>query len=367
MPAADEPLPAQLKDWFDEKRYRFIAGELATISTKFDEERFLKQTLSGLAERSLMQRLHECAVAAEAALPGTFQQKVGVLQKLAPRMEHSFVAIFLSDFVATYGLDEFDFSMEALRLFTSYGSAEFAVRAFLQKDLSRALKFMRSWATDENEHVRRLASEGSRPRLPWGLKLKELVRDPEPCAGILEALKEDESLYVRRSVANHLNDITKDHPQWVLSRLESWDMTQETQAWIARHACRTLIKRGDPRALKLFGFGKKAAVSVGLTLSAREIKLGDLLKIEAELTSESSKSQRLAVDYIVHYVKARGAAFEKVFKWTELELAAQQKVVLSKTQVIRDFSTRKHHAGHHRIELQVNGERLATAGFDLLL
>jgi 3-methyladenine DNA glycosylase AlkC len=367
MPTADEPLPAQLKDWFDEKRYRFIAGELATISTKFDEKRFLKQTLTGLDERSLMQRLHECAVAVEAALPGTFQQQVAVLQTLAPRMEHSFVAIFLSDFVATYGLDKFDFSMKALRFFTPYGSAEFAVRAFLQSDLSRALKIMRSWATDENEHVRRLASEGSRPRLPWGLKLKELVRDPEPCTIILEALKDDASLYVRRSVANHLNDITKDHPEWVLSRLESWDLAQEHLLWIARHACRTLIKRGDPRALKLFGFGNKAAVSVGLTLSATEIKLGDRLQMEAAITSEATQPQRLAIDYIVHYVKARGAAFEKVFKWTELELAAQQTVVLSKTQIIRDFSTRKHHAGHHRIELQINGERLATAGFDLVL
>jgi 3-methyladenine DNA glycosylase AlkC len=367
MPADDEPLPAQLKDWFDEKRYRFIAGELATISTKFDERRFLKQTLTGLAERSLMQRLHECAVAAEAALPGTFQQKVSVLQTLAPRMEHAFVAIFLSDFVATFGLDEFDFSMEALRFFTSYGSAEFAVRAFLQSDLSRALKIMRSWATDENEHVRRLASEGSRPRLPWGLKLKELVRDPEPCAGILEALKDDASLYVRRSVANHLNDITKDHPEWVLHRLSAWDLAQEHLLWIARHACRTLIKRGDPQALRLFGFGQKAAVSVGLTLSVTEIQLGDRLQMVAAITSAASQPQRLAIDYIVHYVKARGAAFEKVFKWTELELAAQQTVVLSKTQIIRDFSTRKHHAGHHRIELQINGERLATAGFDLVL
>jgi len=367
MPTSNEPLPAQLKDWFDEKRYCSIARELAAISSKFDADVFLKHTLTGLGERSLMQRLHQCAVGVGEALPGTFQQKVTVLRKLAPQLDHAFVAIFLCDFVATYGLAEFDYSMEALRFFTPYGSAEFAVRTFIQKDPKAVIQVMLRWAADENEHVRRLASEGSRPRLPWGLKLKELVRDPEPCAVILEALKNDESLYVRRSVANHLNDITKDHPEWVLSRLESWDLAQETQLWIARHACRTLIKRGDPRALRLFGFGHKAAVSVGLTLSAKEIKLGDRLKLEAEITSESSKPQRLAIDYIVHYVKVRGAAFEKVFKWTELDLPAQKKVVLSKTQVIRDFTTRKHHPGHHRIELQVNGERLATAGFDLLL
>jgi 3-methyladenine DNA glycosylase AlkC len=367
MPSTDEPLPAQLKDWFDEKRYRFIAGELADISSKFDADVFLKHTLAGLTERSLMQRLHECAVAANAAQAGSFQQKVRVLKKLAPCLNHSFVAIFLSDFVATFGADDFEFSMESLRYFTPFGSAEFAVRPFIQKHPIRAMEIMQGWTQDEDEHVRRLASEGSRPRLPWGLQLKHLVSDPEPCAPILEALKQDSSLYVRRSVANHLNDITKDHPEWVLSRLEAWDLDQEYLAWIARHACRTLIKRGDPRALQLFGFGKKAAVTVDLALSAKSLKLGERLQIEAAITSTSSKSQRLAVDYIIHYVKARGATFEKVFKWTELDLAPRQGMALKKSQVIRDFSTRKHHPGHHRIELQINGQRVAAEGFDLVV
>lgn len=365
MPASDEPLPAQLKDWFDEKRYRLIARELAALSTKFNAKRFLDHTLTGLADRSLMQRLHECAVAVDEALPGTFQQKVRLLQKLAPRLDHSFIAIFLSDFVATFGAAEFDFSMESLRFFTRFGSAEFAVRTFISADQDRALKIMGGWTLDADEHVRRLASEGSRPRLPWGMRLGALVRDPTPCIAILEALKDDPSLYVRRSVANHLNDITKDHPDWVLSRLETWDLKKEPLAWIARHACRTLIKRGNSRALQLFGFGKTAAVRASLTLSVPHIKLGERLVIMAEITAESSKSQRLAVDYVIHYVKARGAAFEKVFKWTEIELAPHQTLQLKKQQLIRDFTTRKHHPGHHRIELQINGQRVASAGFDL--
>jgi 3-methyladenine DNA glycosylase AlkC len=367
MPSTDEPLPAQLKDWFDEKRYRFIAQELGAIALKFDAALFLKRTLTGLADRSLMQRVHECALAAEAALAGSFQQKVRVLQKLAPRLNHSFVAIFLSDFVATFGEKEFEFSMESLRYFTRFGSSEFAVRTFIQNDPDRALAILLGWTQDADEHVRRLASEGSRPRLPWGLQLKKLVHDPSPCAAILEALKEDESLYVRRSVANHLNDITKDHPEWVLSRLEAWDLGKEPLTWIARHACRTLIKRGDQRALQLFGFGKKAAVAAALMLSGKGLNLGERLGIEATITSESSKTQSLAVDYVMHYVKARGVTFEKVFKWTELELAARETLVLRKNQVIRDFSTRKHHAGHHRVELQINGQRVAAAGFDLVV
>lgn len=365
MPASDDPLPAQLKDWFDEPRYRSIAQELAAISKTFRADEFLRLTLEGLEQRSLMQRLHQCAVAAEAALAGSFPQKVRVLQKLAPKLDHSFVAIFLSDFIATFGAHEFDFAMESLRFFTPFGSSEFAVRGFIAADPGRALHIMQTWATDPNEHVRRLASEGSRPRLPWGMKLKSLVHDPEPCAVILETLKADESLYVRRSVANHLNDITKDHPEWVLDRLETWDLEKSELRWIARHACRTLIKRGHPRALKLFGFGWSAEVEATLRVSPARLRLGDKLHIEATLHSSSKKAQTLALDYVIHYVKARGVAFEKVFKWNELELPAQGSITLVKNQTIKDFTTRKHHPGHHVVELQINGQRLAKAGFDL--
>ena len=256
--------------------------------------------------------------------------------------------------------------MEALRFFTPFGSSEFAVRSFISADPERALGIMKAWAADSNEHVRRLASEGSRPRLPWGMKLKMLVQNPEPCAAILEALKDDESLYVRRSVANHLNDITKDHPEWVLSRLEMWDLEKEHLRWIARHACRTLIKRGHPRALKLFGFGGKVAVEADVQLTPSKLRLGDRLQIAATIRSTTKKPQSLAIDYVIHYVKARGAAFEKVFKWTEIELPSQGQISLTKSQIIRDFTTRKHHAGHHVVEVQINGCRLARAGFDLL-
>jgi 3-methyladenine DNA glycosylase AlkC len=366
MPASEDPPPAQLKEWFDEARHRSLARELTALSKSFCADTFLRLTLEGLEERSLMQRLHQCAVAADAALAGTFPQKVRVLQKLAPRIGHGFVPVFLCDFVATFGAHDLEFSMEALKFFTPFGSAEFAVRGFIAADPGRALSIMKGWTRDPDEHVRRLASEGSRPRLPWGMKLKELVRDPSPCADILEALKDDTSLYVRRSVANHLNDITKDHEDWVLDRLEGWELDREPLRWIARHACRTLIKRGHPRALQLFGFGGRAQVEAGLQLRPARLRLGEKLQIEAVLRSTSTKPQTLAVDYVIHYVKSRGTAFEKVFKWTEIELPPKGVVELRKNQVIRDFTTRRHHPGHHGVELQVNGRRVARTGFDLL-
>ena len=361
----EESHPAQLKDWFDEKRYQSLASELTDLSKPFRKEVFLQTVLDGLEERTLMQRLHQCAVAVEAALPGSFREKVEVLHTLAPRIEHGFVAIFLSDFVASFGLHDFDFSLEALRGFTKHGSAEFAVRPFIMADQKRTLKTMRRWAEDECEHVRRLASEGSRPRLPWGMRLPSLVADPSPAAPILEALKGDKALYVRKSVANHLNDITKDHPDWVVDRLEAWDLREERQSWIAKHACRTLIKRGHPRALQLFGFAEGADVDAKLTVSPTSLSLDQRLQLSAAVTSTSRKPQRIVIDYVIHYVKASGGSAAKVFKWTEIELKGGEKLELTRTQVIRDFTTRKHYPGDHKVELQINGHRMASAEFHL--
>ena len=364
MPPEPNP-PPQLKEWFDADRHRAIAKELANIAPKFRTDDFMQSVLDGLAGRSLMERVHQCAVAVDAALPGTYQQKVRALQKLAPRIGHEFVTIFLGDFVATFGLDDFDFSMEALRFFTVFGSAEFAVRPFIVADQKRALQTLHAWTADPDEKVRRLASEGSRPRLPWGMRLQALVRDPAPTAKILDALKDDDSLFVRRSVANHLNDITKDHHEYVLQRLEAWDLEREHLRWIAKHACRTLIKRGHPRALKLFGFGRKAELTAKLAASPSSLSLGQRLTFTASLRSTSSRSQRLAIDYVVHYVKASGGSAEKVFKWTEIDLPASAEIELVKSQIVRDFTTRKHYTGRHRVELQINGQRVAETGFDL--
>ena len=365
MPAEPSP-PAQLKDWFDENRYRSLAALFQSASPKFDAKRFLASTLDGLPERSLMQRLHQTSLAFDSALPGSFRQKVATLKKVAPTLGHNFIGIFLSDFVTTFGLNEPDFSLEALRHFTRFGSAEFAIRPFIQRDLDRTLHVMHAWTADPNEHVRRLASEGSRPRLPWGLRLQALVENPEPTGRILDALRDDPALYVRKSVANHLNDITKDHPNWVLNRLTVWQITTSThRSWIAKHACRTLIKRGHPQALALFGFGQKPAVTATLAVTPSTLQLGQSLTLSAAITSTARKTQSLAIDYIVHYVKAYGGSSEKVFKWTEATLAPGATLHLTKKQTLRDFTTRRHYPGHHQIELQINGHRLAETAFTL--
>ncbi len=366
MPHDTTPAPS-LKDWFNEARYRSLAGQFGGLHPRFDRKRFLKLTLDGLAERSLMQRLRRTSEATREALPLGYGESLEVLRRLAPQIDHGFVTLFLPDFVSLYGHDDFDASMEALRFFTPFGSSEFAIREFLKRDLDRTLRVMESWSLDDNDHVRRLASEGCRPRLPWSFHLAELITDPSPALPILENLKADPSLYVRKSVANHLNDIAKDHPDKTLSVLHSWDRDHPHTAWIAKRALRTLIKEGHAGALTLLGAGEAAEVRIdSFVVSPSHVRLGETVNLSLGLTSTSRKSQRLLVDYVVHYVKQSGGSSQKVFKWKELELGPSETVSLEKRQTIRDFTTRKHYPGQHRVEVQVNGARLAEGAFGVM-
>ena len=366
MPADSFPESNQLKDWFNPARYRVLARQLMSIESRFDEQQFLDLTLEGLESRELKARLHQTVVAIHAALPGPFRSNITILKRFAPMIEHSFIAVGLSDYVAAYGLKQPKLSLPALRFFTCFGSAEFAIRPFIVADQSPTLAVMQQWAQDPDEHVRRLASEGARPRLPWGQQIRSLIADPRPAFPILTSLRSDPSLYVRKSVANHLNDISKDNAELMLDLVESWDLTVPETKWIVQHGLRSLIKQGHPRALKICGVEANENIRVtGFVCASGELRLGEYLALKAELVSEDSTPVKLIVDYIIHYVKASGATSAKVFKWKALTIEPGERLQFSKRQVIRDFSTRKHHPGLHRIELQINGMRLAETAFVL--
>jgi len=360
-------MSSALKDMFDPALYRALASELTALSPAFNSDAFLSHTLTGLSSRELMPRMRRTTESVALALPLPYREQLIVLRALAPRIPYGFVSIFLSDFVAQYGLDDFDTSLDALRFFTRFGSSEFAIRPFIERDQPHTLAVLLTWAASDDEHIRRLASEGSRPRLPWGRRLTALVTDPSPAFPILETLRADPSLYVRKSVANHLNDIAKDHPENALDLVSTWDRSVPHTAWIIRHALRTLIKRGHPRALALIGAGTAAKLDVARFQAApRKLVLGDTLTLTTTFTSRAAKSQRLVIDYVLHYARA-GKVSIKVFKWKTLDLLPRETLTLTKRQVIRDFSTRRHHAGRHRIELQINGRRLAETTFTLSL
>lgn len=366
MTSQPETAAPALKEIFDRARLRHFATETAAIWPAFDRERFLALATDGLDELGIMQRMRQTATSLRATLPPEFPLAVPIVRELAPRIGHSFAAIALSEFIALYGQDHHDLSMTALRFLTRYGSAEFAIRHFLARDFERTLADMRSWASDDNEHVRRLASEGSRPRLPWSFQLKPLLDDPSPTMPILETLRSDVSLYVRKSVANHLNDISKDNADWLIDRVSAWPMDDKHTAWIVRHALRTLIKRGDSRALALIGTTGQANVRIdAFSVAPAAITLGDRVTLGVRLVSISAATQRLVIDYAVHYVKKDGRASRKVFKLREAELPPAGELDFSISQTVRDFTTRKHHPGFHRVELLVNGTVLAESGFML--
>lgn len=360
-----EPAPAPaLKEMFNEARYRKIARDVGAVHRGFDAKRFLKLTLPGLEPLSLTQRMRRASEALRETLPADYAKALEILREVAPIYGEGFTALVLPDFVGLYGREHFDLSLDALKCFTQFGSSEFAVREFLRLDLARTLRVMEKWSRDKNEHVRRLASEGCRPRLPWSFKLTALIADPTPAAKILENLKGDPSLYVRKSVANHLNDITKDHPAWVLDRVEKWTLANPHTAWIAKRALRTLIKRGDRRALHIFGAGERAQVRIDdFALSPAALSLGEALTLSFSAVALAKGSQKLVVDYAIHFVKKSGTTSAKVFKLKELTLKAGETFTFTKRQRIQDFTTRKHHAGSHRVQLLINGEVVAEGAF----
>lgn len=365
MEAAVSAAPA-LKHLFNAARIRHIADETQAVYAAFDAEHFVELCSVGLNDLSLMQRMRRVTESLHATLPTDYRQALTVLRALAPRLNSGFVTIALPEYVARYGADDFDASMDALQFFTRFGTSEYAIRHFLRRDLERTLAVMRRWSTDENEHVRRLASEGCRPRLPWSFHIEPLMRDPSPVTPILENLKADPSLYVRKSVANHLNDITKNNPAWVLDRLSGWSQDNPHTAWIVKHGLRSLIKDGDKRALGLIGAGEKADVVVrGFSVSPAAIRLGESISLSFDIASTAATAQRLVIDYAIHYVKKSGATSAKVFKLKTLALGAAETQSVTRAQGIRSFTTRVHYTGNHEVDLLVNGEKMATASFHL--
>jgi 3-methyladenine DNA glycosylase AlkC len=354
-----------LKEIFNRERLDHIARHTSQVWPAFDRGRFMELATTGLDDLGIMQRMRQVAVSLHETLPPEFPRAVAILRDLAPRIGHGFASIALPEYVALYGRGDFERSLDALKFLTRFGSSEFAIRHFLIADFERTLVEMRKWAEDENEHVRRLASEGSRPRLPWSFQLRNLIADPSPTGPILEALKADPSLYVRKSVANHLNDIGKDHPGLLVERVSAWDRDDRHTAWIVRHALRTLIKQGDARALALIGTTGKAEVTVeSFAVEPARIWLGQRITTNAALRSTAETAQRLVVDYAIHYPKKNGIS-RKVFKLKELDLPPGGLATLSISQTVKDFTTRKHSAGFHCVELMVNGEVMAESGFEL--
>jgi 3-methyladenine DNA glycosylase AlkC len=270
-------------------------------------------------------------------------------------------------YVARFGLDHFEASMLAQYELTQRFSAESSIRPFLIRHPEATYQRLVQWASDPNVHVRRLVSEGTRPRLPWAPRLRDFQRDPGPVLALLERLKDDPERYVQRSVANSLNDIGKDHPERVVEVCWSWGMSaSEGRRWIIRHALRSLVKQAHPGALALVGAGRRPRVSVtSVEVAPARPRLGKQVAVSFELASTGRVAQELLVDYAVHFVKANGARRPKVFKLRRLKLPAKGSVRLQARLSFADLTTRKHYRGRHAIDLLVNGVRFELCEFEV--
>jgi len=268
--------------------------------------------------------------------------------------------------VGRHGLDAFEESLAVLKVMTSRFSSELDVRYYLLADQDRALGIMAGWIDDPNRHVRRLVSEGTRPRLPWATRLPRLIADPSPTLPLLEALRDDEEEYVRRSVANHLNDIAKDHPDLVADLARDWLRGADKQRKkLLRHACRSLIKQGHPLALDVFGFGKPKITLQAFRVETPAVKLGQRLDFCVRIKSTHGKPQSLIVDYLLHFKKNNGNLSAKVFKWKTLHLSPHKAITLRRSHSIRPITTRRYYPGEQGVSLRINGQDYGFEKFNL--
>lgn len=359
-------MPEPFKNLLNAKVVRDIGERLERAGPAFDRRRFERLALDGLDMLEMKARAMQIASALEAGLPDDFGAAAELLETAIADGLTGWALWPAGEFVARRGLATPERALAVLHALTQRFTAEWAIRPFIVEHPALTWQTLARWTADPSEHVRRLVSEGSRPRLPWGLRLKSLIADPAPTLPLLEALLDDPSDYVRRSVANHLNDIAKDHPHQLADWLERHlpGASAERRA-LLRHASRSLIKSGDPRVLGAWGLGAPLRGAATLAVSPRRIRLGEAVRLDVELSTASRKAQALVVDYAIHHVKANGSTSPKVFKGWTLTLAAGETRALARSHAVRPITTRRYFSGTHRIELLVNGRVEAEAAFDL--
>ncbi|KAF1680348.1 MULTISPECIES: DNA alkylation repair protein [Bacillus] len=355
---------ADLKDIYNEKMISRLVLHIKTSYPDFNQDRFKEQLLrDDWPELALKERMRRITVSLYGTLPTHYGEALAILQDAAPHF-NGLSGILFPDYVEQYGLAHWEESVKALEYFTQYSTAEFAVRPFLLLDQEKMIAQLLQWSQHENEHVRRLASEGSRPRLPWGKSIPALKTDPSPILPILGKLMQDESLYVRKSVANNLNDISKTHPHLLEKIADQWYGTHPYSDWIIKHAYRTLLKKGDKQALALFGYENADSIQLhDFSCQSNRIAIGESLEFSFYIHSDSD--QKVRIEYAIDFVKARGQRHRKVFKITETNIRRNETKSYTKIQSFKDLTTRKHYKGIHTLSVIINGETKDSLDFQV--
>jgi 3-methyladenine DNA glycosylase AlkC len=355
----------ELRNIYNSSTIRYLISEIGNEYKSFDTKKchnlILQEDWDQLA---LKERMRRITISLYSTLPKEYNTALEILYKVAPKFT-GLKGIIFPDYVELYGLEDWEESMKALAYFTPFSTSEFAVRPFLLKDLDRMLDQMLKWSTHPDEHIRRLASEGSRPRLPWGQSVPAIKASPKMTLPILNNLKEDDSLYVRKSVANHLNDISYTHPDFVLDIANEWYGNHTYTDWIIKHACRALLKKGNQRALLLFGYQDDQSIEVtDFRLDKNCISIGESIHFTFTITSKTERLVR--VEYAIDYVKSKGQRSKKVFMISTLKMNANESKNFSKTQSFKELTTRKHYRGTHTLSIIINGSIKTSLDFDIM-
>lgn len=360
-----------LKNMYNPAFFEKLCPVLRETIPGFDCRQFIYRIFDNQwPELELKQRVRHITHAFHAFLPEDFSKASALLISLARKLrkngfhEQGFVNIFVPDYIEVYGLEHPDESLRAIEEVTQLVSAEFAIRPFILRYREKTMKQMLAWSKHPEANVRRLASEGCRPRLPWAMGLPEFKKDPSAILPILENLKCDPSEYVRRSVANNLNDIAKDHPDLVLKIAQQWQGSHENTDAIIRHGCRTLLKKGNALALTLQGFdtASKARINM-LKLERKKVKIGNYLKFGFHFISQEAEATNFRLEYAIDYITSSGKTSRKVFKITESSYDPGERVRIERKQSFKNFTTRKHFAGKHFLTILANGKKLAATDF----
>jgi 3-methyladenine DNA glycosylase AlkC len=358
-----------LKYMYNPQFFEELCPILKEVIPHFEERKFVYRVFdTSWPDLELKQRTRQVTKALRECLPNEFPKAVKMVVDISNLLrqknkQQRYPYIFLPDYIELCGLDHLDLSMEAFEESTQLISAEFAIRPFILRYPTETMQYMMKWSEHPQPSVRRLSSEGCRPRLPWGIGIPALKKDPSSILPILENLKEDASEDVRRSVANNLNDIAKDHPEIALKLAKKWRGKSEATDWIIKHGCRTLLKKGDQSTLRLHGFDPTSKSEIVEFTLPDKVAIGNHLDFSFAFIIHEKRATRFRLEYAIDYITRSGKKSIKVFKISENVFFPSELIRFKRKQSFKDLTTRKHFKGKHRIRLLANGKELANAEF----
>ncbi|MCE7994864.1 MAG: DNA alkylation repair protein [Roseivirga sp.] len=352
-----------------------FAAIVKEVVPAFEKESFLKRIFDkDWEEKELKQRMRHISITLHTHLSQRYDESIrqllGIIENHLSKgiRETSIEFMFFPDFIELYGLDDFETSVNAFETVTQFTSCEFGVRPFIIRYPEEMIQRMKEWSEHEHPAVRRLSTEGCRPRLPWAMAIPDLKKDPAPILPILKRLKTDPSESVRRSVANNLNDISKDNPDLVLDLAYEWQGQNKDVDWVVKHACRTLLKQGHPKAMTLFGFGSVKEIEIrDLEITTPVVKLGNSLEFNFSLENKAKKESKIRLEYAIYFLKANKSLAKKVFTISEKAYAANSVAEISRKQPFKLITTRKLYEGGHKLALIINGNEQDQFDFEFVL